>query len=508
TNVNPVRLRSANGIRSSPWKSPSNTFTFPTQSQPVTSVTDNFFDPSEVFNSFPHIYSFAGSDPDPAFSSLDEKNTKVRENNENDLNFDEETKIGCDDQCDDQGCFGKGPTKCIACRYKRMDSEQGECKPCHEACETCTGPDQKSCLACAPGHVRVVDLDICLQQCPEGYFEHFADRTCIPCQRNCAGCQDRPDHCTSCDHHLLLYQNKCLASCPTNTFETDDYRCAPCHESCETCTGSNSSQCIRCPSGRFWYEGRCIGECPAHHFADYNQRECIECPPGCSECNASTCISCLDDWKVNIKGRCQTQTSDKCDVDQYYDNGMCKQCHSTCDSCDGPTERACLSCASPLILQGTKCVGRCDDAYYHEKDGQICEPCLHTCAKCVAKMNCTECVSELQLQNGECHTTCATGYYSDMGLCLRCYMSCKTCSGPGSNQCVECPDSWLLLNGECRPDCPVNFFKSEYGCQKCHYSCVNCPECKLQEDKRKINVEALLLSAQPVSSLQFVNPFN
>ncbi|VEN35166.1 unnamed protein product, partial [Callosobruchus maculatus] len=33
-------------------------------------------------------------------------------------------------------------------------------------------------------------------------------------------------------------------------------------------------------------------------------------------------------------------------------------------------------------------------------------------------------------------------------------------------------------------------------------------ECKAQEGKRKINVEALLLSAQPVSTLQIMNPFN
>lgn len=32
--------------------------------------------------------------------------------------------------------------------------------------------------------------------------------------------------------------------------------------------------------------------------------------------------------------------------------------------------------------------------------------------------------------------------------------------------------------------------------------------CKVQEGKRKINVEALLLSAQPVSTLQIVNPFS
>lgn len=32
--------------------------------------------------------------------------------------------------------------------------------------------------------------------------------------------------------------------------------------------------------------------------------------------------------------------------------------------------------------------------------------------------------------------------------------------------------------------------------------------CKMQEGKRRIDVEALLLSAQPVSTLQIVNPFN
>ncbi|KAJ8965046.1 hypothetical protein NQ314_004447, partial [Rhamnusium bicolor] len=364
---------------------------------------------------------------------------------------------------------------CVSsCPPRSYSDSQGICQPCHEACETCTGPDQKSCLTCSPGHVRLIDLDICLQQCPAGYYENFADKTCIPCQPNCAGCQDRPDHCTSCDHHLLLYQNRCLAACPTNTYETEDYGCTGCHESCETCKGSNSSQCISCLSGHFWHEGRCVKECPAHHYADTHQRECIECPPGCSECNKTTCISCLDDWKVNSNGRCVSQNSDRCDVDQYFDSGLCKPCHSTCDSCDGPTEKACLSCANPFILQGTRCVGKCDKGFYNEKDSQLCEPCLHTCSRCVAKTNCSECKVGLQLQSGECRTSCATGYYSDKGMCMRCYMSCKTCSGPGQDQCVSCPNGWQLLSGECRPDCPEGYYKTEYGCQKCHYSCRNC----------------------------------
>ncbi|CAH1972311.1 unnamed protein product [Acanthoscelides obtectus] len=495
TSVNPVRLRTPNGARSTPWKSPLNNIAFPTQPQPLPQVSNNFFDTSDYFKNFqnfPNVYEFSGSDQDPIVSSLDGK--KVRDNNSQnnqvDLDLDDEqSRDGCDEQCDEQGCFGRGPAKCIACKNKRMDKtcvsvcpprsyadSQGVCQACHEACETCTGPDQRSCLTCSPGHVRVIDLDICLQQCPEGYYESYADKTCIPCQPNCASCQDRPDYCTSCDHHLLLYQNKCLASCPQNSYETDDYSCAPCYETCLTCTGGgNSSQCVSCPVGRFWHEGRCVRDCPAHHFADRRHGECVECPPGCGECNRTTCLSCLDDWKVNSKGRCVAETSDKCDVDQYYDSGLCKPCHSTCDSCDGPTEKACLSCASPLILQGTKCVGKCDKGYYSGRESQLCEPCLHTCSRCLSKTNCTECRTGLQLQSGECLSACANGYYSDKGACQRCYMSCRTCSGPGRDQCVSCPTGWQLLAGECRPDCPEGYYKTVYGCQRCHYSCKNCP---------------------------------
>lgn len=57
------------------------------------------------------------------------------------------------------------------CPPRSYADEENVCQPCHEACEMCTGPTQKNCLSCSPGHVRVIDLDVCLQQCPEGYFE-------------------------------------------------------------------------------------------------------------------------------------------------------------------------------------------------------------------------------------------------------------------------------------------------------------------------------------------------
>lgn len=45
------------------------------------------------------------------------------------------------------------------------------CWPCHESCDTCAGGGQDSCLSCAPAHLYVVDLAVCLQVCPDGYYE-------------------------------------------------------------------------------------------------------------------------------------------------------------------------------------------------------------------------------------------------------------------------------------------------------------------------------------------------
>lgn len=123
TKVNPVRLRQQGvpNVKSS-WKLPLGSFFSPTPSQPVTQVTDNFFSPDlfKNFNNFPNVYTFSGSEPERSVTSLDGKKAIVRQNSNNADN-DEETKDGCDEQCDFQGCFGAGSSKCIACKNKRMD---------------------------------------------------------------------------------------------------------------------------------------------------------------------------------------------------------------------------------------------------------------------------------------------------------------------------------------------------------------------------------------------------
>ncbi|XP_058802575.1 furin-like protease 2 isoform X2 [Phymastichus coffea] len=397
----------------------------------------------------------------------------------------------CDSQCDIQGCYGKGPTQCVTCKSYRLDNmcvsrcpprsfpnQGGVCWPCHESCETCAGAGQDSCLSCAPAHLRVTDLAVCLQQCPEGYYESSENSTCVPCEANCASCTEQPNHCTTCEHHLVLYNYKCHAACPIYTFESQDYNCLDCHTSCETCNGTGSNQCIGCRAGLFAFAGECRRFCPNGYAADKKRRECLACPPGCANCSTSQdCTSCYPGWSLTKTANCAPISRSRCSNFQFFDSGHCRPCHSSCESCTGPTDRFCLSCQSPLLLQGQRCVVQCDSGFFSEispTTRPICLPCLHTCKSCISRLNCTSCQEGLQLQSGECRSTCAHGYYSDRGQCAKCYLSCKTCSGPRRNQCVSCPKGWQLAAGECHPECPEGYFKTTYGCQKCHHYCHTC----------------------------------
>lgn len=75
-------------------------------------------------------------------------------------------------------CFVLLSTCVSRCPPRSFPNQSGVCWPCHESCETCAGAGQDSCLTCAPAHLLVTDLAICLQQCPEGYYESM-NITCI-----------------------------------------------------------------------------------------------------------------------------------------------------------------------------------------------------------------------------------------------------------------------------------------------------------------------------------------
>lgn len=68
-------------------------------------------------------------------------------------------------------CFSLHSTCVSRCPPRSFPNQGGVCWACHESCETCAGAGQDSCLTCAPAHLHVVDLAVCLQVCPDGYYE-------------------------------------------------------------------------------------------------------------------------------------------------------------------------------------------------------------------------------------------------------------------------------------------------------------------------------------------------
>ncbi|XP_039291370.1 furin-like protease 2 [Nilaparvata lugens] len=463
TATNPIRLRS------------------PSQrSQQQKTTTFSF--PSAAFRNLPNI--FTDSEPPPGAAIGESMSSATGSQQDNDVTH---VLHNCDPECDPQGCYGKGATQCVACKHYRLDNtcvsrcpprsfanQDGVCWPCHESCETCAGAGLDSCLTCAPAHLRVTDLAVCLQICPDGYYENTEQGTCIPCEPNCASCQDRADHCSTCEHHLVIFENRCYAACPLYTYETDDYRCVACHSSCETCSGDGVAQCVTCRSGRLFLDGTCHAVCPDGYYGDKKRRECMTCPRGCATCNSATCLTCHAGYTLDKKARCVKQGTARCAPSEYFGETRCETCHATCNTCDGSLAGDCLTCASPLLLENATCVAACSRGFYADPTRAVCVPCLHACTQCVSRINCTACQPGLHLQSGQCRATCANGYYNDVGTCSKCYLSCMTCSGPRRDQCVTCPQGWQLAAGECHPECPQGFFMSQYGCQKCHHYCHTC----------------------------------
>lgn len=108
-----------------------NSFIFPNSQSPSASPTldSNTFYSGSSFNPsfqyFPNIYSVSGSDPQASVASLNEAAGKDSSLQENLMGTgdDSSKKVlhNCDPECDSQGCYGKGPTQCIACKHYRLD---------------------------------------------------------------------------------------------------------------------------------------------------------------------------------------------------------------------------------------------------------------------------------------------------------------------------------------------------------------------------------------------------
>ena len=109
----------------------------------------------------------------------------------------------------------------------------------------------------------------------------------------------------------------------------------------------------------------------------------------------------------------------------YYDqsNYLLDYCHSSCSSCDGPTENNCLSCSIGTLINKKCYYENCPTGYYKKTGG---------CGKCYK--NCLACDGEGTTTNNHCTACDKTSSYSIL----------VKAEGFGSNCVNKCPDKTIL----------------------------------------------------------------
>ncbi len=163
------------------------------------------------------------------------------------------------------------------------------------------------------------------------------------------------------------------------------------------------------------------------------------CSSNCEQCvrskDKTLCLKCASTYELNADLACQSSCSNGWTIarslkGQYY----CVPCHFTCAICLGATEDSCLTCASGLYKQGSKCQA-CPSGSYITSANK-CEACPTNCLSCGLNsgvLQCHECKPDYLLQTSTftCVSSCPQGNYPEMksklGYCESCPSSCQQC---------------------------------------------------------------------------------
>lgn len=297
--------------------------------------------------------------------------------------------------------------KCTSCQSgfginAQFSDGSVSCEPClHENCEACFD-DSSFCEKCEAGFAILESDGTCIQtncesncdvcvfregkttcdKCSERYF--LNSTKCSGCSGNCSNCESLTissgssstiaSNCINCDDGYALYTNgfinqckKCPEGCLSCSFgsnsETEchecgngffyiDGECSLCTSDCFFC--STESECWACLSDFYLLEetNTCVSECPKSHYLD--GQSCVFCDENCEKCSAQTrkCLVCNQNT-ANLNGNC----IDECpELQMYFSDGYCLDCHSSCLKCNGWRDSECLSCQMGKFFIGGRCI--------------------------------------------------------------------------------------------------------------------------------------------------------
>lgn len=120
TQTNPIRLKTDGQSTSArAVGSPLGTDWEWTTGENLNSFSNNF----NGFVNYQNSFASAGSNVNKKYATLDGRTipTSQRENVMADSNNKLVILHDCDPECDQQGCYGRGATNCVACKHYRLD---------------------------------------------------------------------------------------------------------------------------------------------------------------------------------------------------------------------------------------------------------------------------------------------------------------------------------------------------------------------------------------------------
>ena len=212
--------------------------------------------------------------------------------------------------------------------------------------------------------------------CQEGYYLDNADRTCKPCQGNCATCSGAgATNCEACKIGYYLKGDKsCSNTCDNNQYaDPESGTCKLCttiDQSCTACKYNatvSKPQCITCGSKKVKtaLDGTttCVDVAPqddctdANHFKADDNSACYLCGENASGSgNDKGIANCKTCTKSGAPPQCSA-----CLDGYFFASGSCTAtCGTGCATCSAKDDpNKCSTCMAGFFLVGTAGEGQC-----------------------------------------------------------------------------------------------------------------------------------------------------
>ena len=344
--------------------------------------------------------------------------------------------------------------------YKKCDPN---CKTCSGSSTTCTSCDTSTSIlynshcysSCPDDSKQLYRLDnSCVETCPEEYIVDEANHQCLSCLPNYKKKGDN----TRCYTSSELPEGYFIIDTTNNIFDM-------CYSTCKECsaisTDGNNQKCTSCKDTYFLEllpSTNCVPDCGSFLVADSASHKCVNCkkenPPQYKDLGDNT--KCVDSQPSNSVMKNETTNT-------------FEFCHANCATCSKvgtDNDQQCDMCKELSYKEySTKnCIPTCTDVYYQDELNRECVNCLKDRGQ--FKFN----------DENQCTSNDSNSYSinNETGLIGRCFSSCETCNGAGTesnHNCKSCKSGFYLNGTNCTDSCPNTLVKGNDGkCVSCRVS--------------------------------------